>query len=312
MDKNKIAQLREIPLETVMAAFDATPDPKDPTRNWRTPVGRITVTGHQFYNHDRAEGGGGAIDLTSHIGGFKFPEALAFLARAAGREAAVMQYQVEAPKHANRIIDKTPAPKLEIPGPDASKLSRVRAYLTDRRGIDASIVDKTIAAGRLWADSHGNAVFSLQDPSLSGKMVGAELRGTYDKPFHGVRGEQKGMFFTGSSRADKAVFVESAIDALSYEALHPPKSALIVSTTGATKENLQTTAKLLQERGYKLVSGFDLDKDGDRFTSHLSEVGNVGRERPKTGKDWNDQLRAEKKIAHVEAPNKKQSLEHTR
>lgn len=295
MNNNQISQLREIPLETVLAVFKAQPDPKDPMRNYRTSAGRITITGQQFYNHDLKEGGGGAIDLTVHLGGFKFPQAIAFLAKEVGVDAAITQYQVESVKHAKKIIDETPPPKQEIPLPDASKLSRVRAYLTDVRCIPDDLIDKTIATGRLWADKYGNAVFALHDPCLSGKLVGAELRGTYEKPFHGVRGEQKGMFFTGSAKTYKAVFVESAIDALSYEAMYP-KSALVISTTGSAVDNLLQTATGLREKGYNLVAGFDNDKDGNRFAQTLEALGNVAREKPAVEKDWNKQLQVKVKI----------------
>lgn len=307
MDKIQINELRGIPLQSVLESFDAQRDPKD-KNNWRTSAGRITVTDQQFYNHDEQKGGGGAIDLTTHLGGFKFPEALAYLASLAGRVATVEQYKIEADKHANRIIDRTPAPKKEIPSPDASKLSRVRAYLTDVRGISDELVQKTIASGRLWADKYGNAVFALHDPGLSGKLVGAELRGTYDTPFHGVRGEQKGMFFTGTAKTKKAVMVESAIDALSYEDLHP-KSALIVSTTGATKENLIQVANGLRAQGYGIVSGFDNDKDGERFTKTLESTGPITREKPLVGKDWNNQLqelrKQQKEMPRKETAQKK-------
>ena len=63
--------LRDIPLEIIMEEFGATRDPKDPQKNYRHEQGRITVTQQKFYNHDQALGGGGAIDLTMHLGEMK-------------------------------------------------------------------------------------------------------------------------------------------------------------------------------------------------------------------------------------------------
>lgn len=290
MDKNELSRIREIPLEMVLESFGAERDPQDPKRNWRTAAGRITVTDTKYFNHDAQVGGGGAIDLTQHLGNYGFREALAYLGNIAGHAAAVKQYQVEGKKHAQKILDTTPAPKQEIPVPDASKLNRVRNYLTETRSIPEPIVEKAIAKGRLWADKFGNAVFALSDPGLSGAQVGAELRGTYEKPFHGVRGQQKGMFFTGNAKSGVAVFVESGIEALSYEAMNP--NAMVVSTTGSTKEQLVKTAALLAERGFQLVAGFNNDKDGDRFSEWLNEAfQGVKREKPVEVKDWNDLLR---------------------
>jgi hypothetical protein len=302
MNKNELSRLREIPLEAVLQSFGAEPDPADPKRNWKTPAGRITITETKFYNHDLGEGGGGAIDLTMHLGGFSFPDALAHLGNIAGHVATINQYQVEAVKHAKRILDTTPAPKHEIPAPDGSKLNRVREYLTDGRAIPESVVEKAVAKGRLWADRFGNAVFALFDSEMTGAQVGVELRGTYDKPFHGVRGEKKGMFFTGNARSDAAVFVESAIDALSYEAVHP--NSLVVSTTGAGKDALMRTAAVLHDRGYKLVAAFDNDKDGDRYSRWLSDTfANVERHVPPTGKDWNEYLQ-QRRRDHEQAAHK--------
>lgn len=245
-----------------------------------------TEQSSKFFNHDEGVGGGGAIDLTMHLGGFSFSQALAYLGNIAGHVATINQYQAEGPKHAKRILDKTPVPKHEIPVADGSKLNRVRAYLTETRAIPESIVEKSIAKGRLWADKFGNCVFVLSDPTLSGKMVGVELRGTYEKPFHGVRGEQKGMFFTGTAKASVAVFVESAIEGLSYEAMNP--NTLVISTTGSSVENLVQAATLLKERGYELVAGFNNDKDGDRAAKRfMDKVEGVRREKPEMVKDWN-------------------------
>lgn len=180
-----------------------------------------------------------------HLGGFKFKEAVAWLGGNISRDAAINQYQAEARKQAERILDTTPAPKLHVPEPVVGKLDRVRNYLTVKRGIPEAIVDNAIDKGRLWADKYANAVFSLRD--LEGKQIGAELRGTSDKPFHGVRGE-KGLFFTGTSKPKTAVFVESAIDAMSYQAIHP--NTLVIGTAGSGRDMMT----VLRERSMKKAS----------------------------------------------------------
>ena len=294
MDKLEISKLREIPLEAVLERFGAQPDPQDPTRNWKSHAGRITVTDGKFYNHDQEQGGGGSIDLAMHLGGFKVKEAVAWLGGNISRDAAINQYQAEARKHAERILDTTPTPKLDVPEPVAGKLDRVRNYLTGKRGIPEAIVDNAIDKGRLWADKYANAVFSLRD--LEGKQIGAELRGTSDKPFHGVRGE-KGLFFTGTSKPKTAVFVESAIDAMSYQAMHP--NTLVIGTAGSGRDVMTAAARALDEKGFKLVAGFDADKSGDAQSKALAAAvqSPVERQRPTTGKDWNDELKAQRAAA---------------
>ncbi|MGY0343572.1 DUF3991 and TOPRIM domain-containing protein [Xylella fastidiosa] len=294
MDKLEISKLREIPLEAVLERFGAQRDPQDPKRNWKSHAGRITVTNGKFYNHDQEQGGGGSIDLAMHLGGFKFKEAVAWLGGNISRDAAINQYQVEARKHAERILDTTPPPTLDVPEPVAGKLDRVRNYLTGKRRIPEAIVDNAIEKGRLWADKYANAVFSLRD--LKGKQIGAELRGTSDKPFHGVRGE-KGLFFTGTSKPKTAVFVESAIDAMSYQAMHP--NTLVIGTVGSGRDVMTVAARALDEKGFKLIAGFDADKSGDAQTKALAAAvqSPVERQRPTTGKDWNDELKAQRAAA---------------
>lgn len=311
MDKAEIEKLRGVDLEIVFQDFNCVPDERD-KRNWRTPGReRISVDkddSQKFYNHDALKGGYGAIDLTMQLGGVKFTEAVAHLAKIAGTPEAIRAYQFEAKSRAEKIIKETKAPDFtEVPQPDPSRLQRVIRYLAEERGIDLPVVQRAIGNGRLWADSYGNAVFSLRDPNLTGKQMGAELRGTIPgKPFHGVRGTEKGFFFTGDAKSMNAVFVESAIEGLSYECLDT--NALVVSTTGSRKETLQLVAQRLHERGFQVYAGFNLDKTGNQLKNNLREAlgeNTVPQKIPpaellqhfekmtgKPGKDWNDALRA--------------------
>jgi Protein of unknown function (DUF3991)/Toprim-like len=291
MDKNEIEKLRRVPLDTVLERFGAERDPQDPTRNWKTHAGRITVTDGKFYNHDQETGGGGSIDLAMHLGGFRFKEAVAWLGGNVGRAEAIQQYQAEAVERATHILDTTPSPKLGIPAPDQDKATRVKDYLTKTRAIPEAIVDNAFAKGRLWGDKFANAVFSLRD--MEGNAIGAELRGTYDKPFHGVRGD-KGLFYTGTSASKTAVFVESAIEAMSYQALNP--NVLVIGTAGSGREMMGAAARVLESKGYKIVDGFNNDKAGDRLGKTLQEsvVAPVEKQRPTVGKDWNNQLQAQR------------------
>lgn len=69
MDDTEISRVRAIPLEAVLERFGAERDPQDPRRNWRIADSRITVSGERFYDHNRASGGGGSIDLYVHLQG---------------------------------------------------------------------------------------------------------------------------------------------------------------------------------------------------------------------------------------------------
>lgn len=299
--------LRGIPLAEVMRAFGGTPDPKDPTRNWRTAAGRITVTGEKFHNHDLGKGGGGAIDLAMHLGEMRFKEAIAFLGKTFGNVSTIEQYKKEAERHAKRILDTTKAPKLGIPEPDDRYIKKIFNYLTQKRGISPNIIKENIDKNNIWADSWGNCCFALRD--IQGKRIGAELRGTYERPYHGTRGE-KGLFYSGKASYDKkAAFTESAIDALSYQTLKQTEKIVVVSTTGNQKIRMVQVAQEMVKRGYKVIAAFDNDKVGNQLSELLQAAvkdvnGTYKRDFP-PNKDWNQTLQIEKGI--IKAPKKESS-----
>lgn len=291
LDEQDIAKAREIPLDVVFERFGAKRDPKDPKNNWKTHAGRISTTGSLFYNHDsenggnRAKGGNGAIDLSMHLGEMSFYKAVNWLKEnidsslsvnqdsPIGRPVAIAQ---------NKVRGITP-----IPEHVASRLPQVIKYLTEVRQIPAAIVNHAIEHKRVQADKFGNAMFSLCD--LHGNKIGAELRGTFGKPFHSVRGK-KGFFFAGSPQPKVAVFVESSIEALSYLALRD--TALVIGTVGGRRVQMEEAAIHFHARGYKIVDGFNPDKAGEAQGKALaSYVPNVDRHRPTKGTDWNDELK---------------------
>ena len=295
MEQDDIARARALPLEAVLGGLGAQRDPKDPAHNWRIGSSRITVTGTQFYDHNAAgalhrmhegrAGGGGAIDLVQYLKDVGFREAVRELGGLAGtRQASISATGPAAPVPASS--DTRPRPS-----PAADRASRAHWYLTVARMIPDAIVEREMRSGRVFADVRGNVVFRLRDEA--GQEVGYEVRGTYEKPYHSVHGE-KGLFITKADETRSAAFVESGIEALSYRALRGV--GLTVSTTGSAIEKPASMARLLQARGYEIVTAFNADKGGDRMAERMRELlgGGVRRDRPSTdrGKDWNDQLKS--------------------
>lgn len=293
MEANELNRLRAVPLETVLEGFGLRRDCRDPRRNWRGEGHRITVTGDRFFDHSVEAGGGGALDLTLHLMGHDMRRAgaSAFREAASWLGASQRVQNVQAPAVTPEVAPAAP------PTPTPARLPRVRWYLTDRRGLPRALVDAHIERGRLFADERGNAVFQLRDEA--GRPVGYEKRGTADKPFHAVHGD-KGLYIAGSARHGTAVFVESAIEALSYVSLHP--ASLAISTTGNAIERPERVARLLHARGLSIVAAFNADASGERFAERFAQrLGlPVRRDRP-GAKDWNDQLVASREWARGEA-----------
>src|ERR1700692_3710295 len=203
MDKDDIARIRSLPLEAVLHSLGAERDPKDPAHNWRLGASRITVTDARFFDHNAAgalhrmregrAGGGGAIDLVQYLKDIGFREAVRELgglesSRATvGSPAPVATFPLQSPGLGARPLP-TPAP---------DRAARAHWYLTQVRGIPESLVEREMQSGRVFADARGNVVFRLRGET--GREVGYEVRGTYDKPYHSVHGE-KGMFVTKADR----------------------------------------------------------------------------------------------------------------
>lgn len=301
MDAQELQRIRSVPLEAVLEGFGAQRDPKDPKRNWRVGASRITVTGDKFFDHNEEKGGGGALDLTLHLMGRdpRRPSGKDLQEAAQWLGSTDRVVQVAAQRMAERpLAEVATAKPQEPPVPDESRLARVRWYLTERRGVPEALVDRTIEKGLVFADSKANAVFRLRDET--GREVGYEKRGTFDKPFHSVHGE-KGLFYLGRGDAKVAAFVESGIEALSYKALRP--DALVISTTGNAIDLPQRVGERLLAKGVQVVAAFNADRDGDRFAERFAErLGQaVERHRPEGQKDWNLVLREQRGLLVAEA-----------
>jgi hypothetical protein len=139
-------QVRNIPLESVLRLSGAQPDRYD-RHKWHTLQGVLSVTGAKFINWNRAQGGGGAIDLVMHLHGLGFGQAVQWLGQS---------FPGTGPAHADPPPSKAP---LSIPPPDPAKLWRVRRYLFGERALPQALIEPLIQSGTLYADRRANAVF---------------------------------------------------------------------------------------------------------------------------------------------------------
>jgi len=276
--------LRAIPLEQVLPLCGGQRDPHD-QHKWHTAAGVLSVTGAKFMNWNGGRGGGGAIDLVIHLHHLGFKAAVDWLAQ---------HFPGSVPS-----LPLAPTPPLQFlpPPPDPGKLDRVLQYLVDHRKIAPALLEPLIGSGTLYADTRANAVFLLLGKEKL--PVGAELRGTIARPWHGLApGSQKdlGCFAVPTEPLPAAGFAgqpvilcESAIDALSCFALHPQTRCL--STAGARPN--PTWLKPLLDQAAQVYCGFDADPTGDQMADAMLALHpGVQRLRP-SAHDWNDVLKAE-------------------
>jgi Protein of unknown function (DUF3991)/Toprim-like len=270
-------QVRIIPLESVLRRSGAQPDRSD-RHKWHTSQGVLSVTGAKFMNWNRAQGGGGAIDLVMHLHHLSFRQALQWLEQA-----------FPGPLRSEPHPLPAQAATLALPPPVPAQLGRVRQYLVRARRLPSALIESLIQSGSLYADYRANAVFLLLGKDQ--QPVGAELRGTLPRPWCGLApGSQKdlGFFAVPPLPLPALILVESAIDAISCFALHPGHRCL--STAGA-RPNPRWLAALIAQ-GYAVQCGFDADPTGDTMACALIALHpTVQRLRPPQH-DWNDVLQA--------------------
>jgi len=292
--------VREIPLEVVLRCWGATGDPGDKSR-WRTPRGPLTVTGTKFFNWHASRGGGGAIDLVMHLGGWDARKAIDWLwchdgGQLPDNHPVTASGSTSSPSRpVERDHDLKPldsASQLRLPASSPANLHRVRHYLRQQRCLSEEILASLIEDGKLYADGRGNAVF-LMVAGKPNRPIGAELRGTGRRVWRGLASGTRrdaGYFWIGNRRSQRIVLCESAIDAISCFQLQVCGECICISTAG-----VRTTAPWLDpllNRGYQIYCGFDADEAGEKATRRMiARHPSIQRLRPQHH-DWNDSLTA--------------------
>jgi len=292
--RRRAAAVRSIPLDVVLTQWGAVRDRRDRAQ-WRTEQGPVSVTGVKFFNWHRQQGGGGAIDLVMHLGGWEVCAAVGWLERHLGSApAAAPSTSAYSPRSASASSGGEDR-GLRLPVADLAKLDRVCRYLTQRRALAADILQPLVDAPKVYADQRGNAVF-LMVAGKANRAIGAELRGTAQWAWRGLApGTRKdaGYFWVGSRSARKIVLCESAIDAISCFQLHAMQlhaECICISTAGV-RPDAPWLSPLLA-RGYHIHCGFDDDQPGEAASCQMiSRHTSIKRLRP-PAHDWNDALQA--------------------
>ena len=111
-----------------------------------------------------------------------------------------------------------------------------------------------------------------------------------------------GLWLSRFSESDeRLVIAETAVDALSYAALHNSERSRFASLAGSMNDQqpaLLVAAVQKLPRGALVIGAFDNDEAGDNFLEKVRMIlkdKDVIDDRPETrGDDWNDVLRLEK------------------
>lgn len=253
------------------------------------------------------EHGGDAISFLQVNMGMSFQDAvLELIGGQALSSAPAAQHRTAraVPPPAASVPDK-PA-ELVLPKKCEGKFSRLFAYLTKTRMIDAGIVSQMIAEKKIYQDDHHNAVFVGFDEQQQAKF--ACVRGTNTNvPYKGdcIGSDKRYAFSMEGTNKTKLYVFEAPIDLLSHATLtnrivnHPQawtvhSRVCLAGTSDVALEHFLKTHPEIKELHFYL----DNDPPGrDAAIKHCRKYAAMGYEVhnycPKYN-DMNDEL-----IAHV-------------
>jgi hypothetical protein len=172
-------------------------------------------------------------------------------------------------------------------------------YLEKERFIPPALLALDRFASRVRIDARGNAVFPHFDQD---GLSGYELKNVGFTGF--ASGGTKALWLShGLPTDNRAVFCESAIDALSHAVLFPDNHARYASIGGKPNPQQPELIRAAASRmpvGSEIVAAMDADAEGRKLSEIVRRAVELsGRhdlrfvvKEPHDFKDWNDQLRA--------------------
>ena len=170
-------------------------------------------------------------------------------------------------------------------------------YLSSR-GLGPEILSLPIFAGCVRVDRRNNAIFPHYDKF---GLCGFEIKNYNFTGF--AAGGVKGLWFSQAKSTDKElVLTESAIDAMSFHALHNGRNSRYMSTGGALNPQQPGLIRSAMEKlpaGAVVLLACDNDQGGEKIAAEIKAVAPASREIRRvlpdkiSGKDWNDLLKCQ-------------------
>lgn len=273
MLKNEITTLRDIDVTETIQNLGLIQSEND-ANQYEGDNHRISVNNQKWYDHNNSKGGGGSIDLVSHVLICTFKDSLEFLCNG---------YTVT---HINKTKKSDIKARSIVPIEYPKHWKKTREYLIKDRLLNPIIIDWCYEHQLIYADRFNNAVFKYGD--------GVEMRGIYKK-WRSCRGiMSKPFMLRCNGLAYGLAITESAIDCLSYRQLH--QSTICASIAGnGNKKLIVSLIQIAKRDSVPIISAFDNDKGGDMANAGLcamceDENVTVIQDRPSNNNDWNDEL----------------------
>lgn len=184
-----------------------------------------------------------------------------------------------------------------------SKVEEYNKYLSEDRGISQTIYNAY--SNQIRVDDKNNIITPMYAHTENIKFAFSGYNAKLST-YYAPRGEQiKDLSYGQKSitalkpqnkKYSSVVIAESAIDGMSYVELKKlnPRDTMIISLNGQTSVKAKELAAELAE-GKNTIIAVDNDKAGQKFMDQLLEkIPNAKVDIPITGKDFNDELKAQK------------------
>ena len=254
----------------------------------------ITVRGNEWYDHAE-ERGGHAVSFVQKFYRMSYPEAVSMLLE--GHSGSAFPTAGEKEK-----ADPKP---FELP-PAHSDMRRVYAYLTKHRGIDREVITAFARAKLLYEDAeYHNAVFVGTDATGATRHAHKRSTNSSGKAFRiNVEGSDPKHSFHHIGTDGRRYVFEAPIDLLSYISLNPDnwQEHSYVACCGTSSHPVMEM--VTQHPEIKAVYlCLDNDEAGQtackRMEALLEMVGVQAMQLIPFGKDWNDDLLAQRQSEEV-------------
>ena len=207
-------------------------------RKWSKDEKEIELIENGFYDWEKMKPRVTAIDLVMSVKDINFEDAVSWLRNSFGESVAV-QLSIE---HTEKILLSQPRKEF-IPSIEASEnWLEVRDNLVNRWQLPVKLIDKIHLQGQIYTDQDKQLVILKR--SLSGEVNGAIVEDD--------QGRSNGWFYVenqGDGEDDlKIVLLDSAIEVMAYETLHPTterRICLALNEGGYVPDELKEVGEII-------------------------------------------------------------------
>ncbi len=189
------------------------------------------------------------------------------------------------------------SPKGKLPAPDEAQWVQVRRYLVEQRCLPTQLVDGLASAGKLYANSSGNAVFL--HTANQGRVTGATVFDIQSEALNCqlAPGVERGVGYfqlsAGKGELSRVVLTNSPIEAVSLAVLERGRRENRTLYIDINDRQDDPKLQTLIDNGVGIEIAFSADSAGEtRARQILNSFPEVTRRKPAQGKTWNEQLRS--------------------